>query len=110
MHQPRTAPFQIDKPLLVALFVGSLIAALAPFDLAFDFLTNGSAFARALAVPTIGIVGFGAASRVGLGFGAKNLAWPVGLPLLVAAMVGAGVAIVDGFLFRGLLSANYRQI
>src|SRR4051812_44505378 len=107
MHQRRTAPIQIDKPLLVALGVGSLIAALAPFDLAFDFLTNGSALARALALPVIGIIGLAAARRVGLSFGAKDLARPVALPLLVAAVVAAGVAIVDAFLFRGVLSANY---
>jgi hypothetical protein len=110
MHQRRTAPFQIQKPLLFALGIGSLIAALAPFDLAFDVLTNGSAFARASAMPVIGLVGCVAARRVGLNFGVKDLARPIGLPLLIAAVVAAGVAIVDGFLFRGFLSTDYVQI
>jgi len=110
MHQRRNASMEIDRPLLTALGVGSLIAAVAPFDLAFDSLTHGSPLARALALPVIGIVGFLAARRVGLGFGLKDLEYPVGFPILVAALVAAGVAIVDGFLFRGYLSSNYVQI
>jgi hypothetical protein len=82
---------------------GCLIAAVAPFDLAFDALTNGSPLARALSLPVIGIVGFAAARQVGLSFRVKDLRHPVGTPMLVAAVVAAGVAIVDGFLFRRFL-------
>jgi hypothetical protein len=110
MHQRRLATFPIEGPLLAALGVGSLIAAVAPFDLAFDFLTNGSPLARGLTLPLIGMVGFVMASHVGLNFGVKDLEHPLGFPILVAAVVAAGVAIVDGFLCREFLSANYVQI
>jgi hypothetical protein len=110
MPERRHALLQIDRPLLTALAVGSVIAALAPFDLAFDFLTRGSSLARALALPVIGVIGFVAARRVGLGFGAKNLKHPVAVPVLVAAVVAVAVATVDGFLCRSLLSSSYVQI
>lgn len=96
--------------MLAALAVGSVIAAVAPFELAFGFLTRDSAVVRALALPVIGLVGLVAASRVGLAFGTKNLSHPVGTPILVAAAVALGVAILDGFLCRGLLSASYVRV
>jgi hypothetical protein len=110
MHERRNALLPIDGPLLAALAVGSVIAAVAPFDLAFDFLTRGSSLGRALALPVIGLIGLVAARRVGLGFGSKNLKHPVAVPVLVAALVAFAVAAVDGFLCRGALSANYVQI
>jgi hypothetical protein len=110
MSDRRHAWLQIDGSLLAALALGTAIAALAPFDLAFDFLTRGSPLGRAVALPLIGLIGFVAARKVGLGFGAKNLKHPLAAPILVAALVAAAVATLDGVLCRALLSANYVQI
>jgi hypothetical protein len=110
MPERRDALLPIDRPLLAALAVGSVIAAVAPFDLAFDVLTHGSSLGRALALPVIGLIGLVAARRVGLGFGAKNLKHPVAAPVLVAVLVAVAVAAVDGILCRGLLSESYVQI
>ena len=110
MPERRNTLFPLDGPLLAALAVGSVIAAVAPFDIAFDFLTRGSSVGRALALPVIGLIGLVAARRVGLGFAPKNLKYPVAVPVLVAVAVAIAVATVDGFLYRGLLSPNYVQI
>ena len=110
MPTPRSTAFRIELPALAALGVGSVIAALVPFDLAFAFMTRGSAVLRALALPVIGLAGLAAAGRVGLRFRSKNLTHPVAAPVLVAALVALGVSIVDGYLCRGLLSESYVQL
>ena len=97
-------------PAVAALCAGSVIAALVPFDLPFAFVTRGSVVLRALALPVIGLAGLVAAGRVGLRFGSKNLAHPVAVPVLVAALVALGVAILDGLVCRGVLADSYVQL
>lgn len=97
-------------PALAALCIGSAIAALVPFDLAFAFATRGSAVLRAIALPAVGLAGLFAANLVGLRFGSKSLTHPVAVPVLVAALVALGVAILDGLLCRGLLADSYVQL
>ena len=50
----------------ISLAIGSAIAALAPFDVGFDFVTGRSAAVRALELPAIGLIGLFRGGRVGL--------------------------------------------
>jgi len=93
--------------ILVGLAIGSLIAAIAPFDNAFDMLTGGSAVLRVLALPAFGLAGIFFARRVGLPVSAAALRHSLRTPLLIALGVAIAVAVIDGFVFRAILPAEY---
>ena len=92
---------------LVTLAIGSVIAAIGPFDVAFGLSTGGSAVLRAVALPAMGLAGLFFASRVGLTVPTFGLRHPVRTPLAVAFAVAFAVAAIDGFVFRPLLLPDY---
>ena len=92
---------------LITLSIGSVIAAIGPFDVAFGLATGGSAVQRAVALPALGLAGLFFASRVGLTVPTFGLRHPWRTPLAVAFLVAAGVAAIDGFIFRPVLPPDY---
>jgi hypothetical protein len=92
---------------LVILAIGSVIAAIGPFDLAFRIATGGSAVLRAIALLALGLAGLFFAGRVGLTVPTFGLRHSWRTPLGVALAVAAGVAAIDGFGFRPLLPPDY---
>jgi hypothetical protein len=92
---------------LVTLAIGSIIAIVGPFDVAFGLATGDSALLRAVALPALGLAGLFFAGRVGLTVPTFGLRHPWRTPLAVAFAVAAGVAAIDGFIFRSLLLPDY---
>jgi hypothetical protein len=92
---------------LVTLAIGSVIAIVGPFDVAFGFATGGSAVLRAVALPALGLAGLFFASRVGLAVPTFELRHPWRTPLAIAFAVAAAVAAIDGFIFRPILLLDY---
>jgi hypothetical protein len=94
----------------VGLALGSAIAVLAPFDLAFAAATGGSPLRRAVALPALALAGLSFAGRVGLQVPATRLRHPIAAPLAVAAVVALAIVAVDCRLFTGVLPASYREL
>jgi hypothetical protein len=92
---------------LITLAIGSIIAIIGPFDVAFALATGGSAVLRAIALPALGLAGLFFASRVGLTVPTLGLRHPWRTPLAVAFAVATGVAAIDGFIFRPILLPDY---
>ncbi len=81
-----------NRALLAALVIGGSIAAITPFDLAFDAVTLGNSFLRAIMLVTLGVAGWLAASKVGLrveSHGARPILIGLAAALLVALYVAA---------------------
>lgn len=97
-----------NRALLAALVIGGSIAAITPFDLAFDAVTLGNSFLRAIMLVTLGVAGWLAASKVGLRVESHG-ARPILIGLAAALLVALYVAAVDGFIFRETLPPQYVQ-
>jgi hypothetical protein len=107
-HVPAAAGPRIDAIAIVV--VGCLIAAIAPFDLGFAYLTAGSASARVCLLFAIATAGFFFAERSGLRLRASDLRFPILTPVIVALLVALYVTIIDCFVFRALLPQSYVEL
>jgi hypothetical protein len=94
----------------ITLGIGSSIVALAPFDIAFAFATAGSATARVAALTALGLVGLVCAGRVGLGVSSVGLRRTLCTPLAVGAATALGIVVIDCFVFRRVLPADYVEL
>jgi len=92
---------------LVVLAIGSIIAALRPFDAGFDLVTHGAAILRALLLPALGLAGLLCARRAGLLLVPRTVRHALRRPLAVALGAAVAVALIDGFVFRAILPADY---
>ena len=98
------------SPALVAiLLIGATIAAITPFDVAFDAATFGSPAGRVGLIAVLALIGAGCADRVGLGLEAHGARRPVLVGIAAAVAVAAYIAAIDGVLFRAALPADYVQ-
>jgi hypothetical protein len=93
--------------LLVIVAVASVIAVIAPFDVAFARLTLGSPVLRVLLIAAMAVTGAACADTVGYrlqGHGSRHYG-----AIGVAAAVGVaiGVIVFDAWLCRSLLSHSY---
>jgi hypothetical protein len=83
--------------------VGCVIAAIAPFDTAFAYLTNGSALARVCLLAVIGTCGVFCAEKSGLQLRPSNLRCPTLMPISIALLVAVYVIVIDCILFRTIV-------
>jgi hypothetical protein len=98
------------SPALVAiLLIGATIAAITPFDVAFDAATFGSPAGRVGLIAILALIGAGCADRVGLRLEAHGARRPVLIGIAAAVAVAAYIVVLDGVLFRAALPANYVQ-
>jgi hypothetical protein len=98
------------RPLLPVLLIGGVIAAIIPFDLAFEAMTRGSALQRVVVFMLLAGAGAASAERVGfrLNFHGSRRAPLIGAGAAVA--VAIAVALIDGVLFRSSLAPDYRKV
>jgi hypothetical protein len=102
------ARYRIDAVVVIA--IGCAIAAVAPFDLWFGYLTGGSALARVCLLAAIGSAGLFFAERSGLHLRASGLRFPILVPVIVAVLVALYVTVIDCFVFRAILSRDYVEL
>ena len=93
--------------LLVIVAVASVIAVIAPFDVAFARLTLGSPVLRVLLIAVMAVTGAACADTVGYrlqGHGSRHYG-----AIGVAAAVGVAIGVIglDAWLCRSLLSHSY---
>lgn len=104
----RPAVFGLTPALVGILLVGIGIAAIAPFDVAFNAATFGSPALRVVLMAGLVLIGAWSASQLGL-----QLTAPAG-SVLVGAMgavfVAGYVVVVDCYLFRSIIPISYAQI
>ncbi|HSC17435.1 MAG TPA: hypothetical protein VLC74_00830 [Rhizomicrobium sp.] len=105
--RPLSVPLPRLEPALAIILVLALVLALVgPFDLPIAIASQGLAPVRVLLIATLTLAGAACADRAGLRIGSENRRWP-----LFALAAGVGVAVyvclVDGFLFRHQLPAEY---
>jgi hypothetical protein len=96
--------------LAAILLIGTAIAAIAPFDVAFTAVTFGSVIARMGLMAAFALIGAFCANRVGLrleGHGARR---PMLIGVAAAVAVAVYVAAIDGAVFRTTLSVSYLQL
>jgi hypothetical protein len=87
--------------------IGVAIAALAPFDRAFDHATLGSPIVRAGVLALIVLIGLLFAMRLGAPIESRGLKHPIITPLLIAAAMGVYVTVLDLWVFRAVLDPGY---
>ena len=92
--------------IAILLLVAAAIAAVAPFDLAFDAATGGNPLVRAVAIVGLALIGIAIAPHAGLTFSPTDRKWPVLMPLLTAVVVALWCVAVD-WLFRAQLHPAY---
>lgn len=97
----------LSPSLIAILVVSTTISVIAPFDVAFAAVTFGSPFLRALLIAGMVVVGGLCAQRVGFRLEGHGLRSPFALGLAMAAVVAIWICVLDGFLFRHLLTTDY---
>jgi hypothetical protein len=108
--QRRNGDHMRFSPALVAiLLIGMTIAAIAPFDVAFDAATFGSPVGRIGLIAALALIGAFCADRVGLRLEAQGAGRPVLIGIAAAVAVAVYVVAIDGSLFRATLPASYVQ-
>jgi hypothetical protein len=90
--------------------IGGLIAAVAPFDLAFAAATFGSPVLRVALFFVIVLAGSCFARRAGFSIAPSRTGHPVLIGLGAAIVVAAVVSLIDGVLFRTNLEPAYVHI
>src|SRR6476620_5943746 len=107
---PGVASVPADRswmPALTILAVGAAIAAVAPFDRAFEALTIGSPIARVTALVAVVLAGFVFAAKVGARVESHDLRHPLITPLAIDAAVAVGITTLDAWVFRPILAPGY---
>ena len=98
---------RITPNLIAIAAIGGVIAAIAPFDIAFSAATFGAPVLRAALLITMVFFGTWFADRCGLRLEMHDARWPI----LAGAAGAIGIAVyviaVDGVLFRKFLSPDY---
>jgi len=93
------------------LLVASMtIAAIAPFDRAFSAATAASPLLRPILIAVLALIGTACARANGMSLTGQNAASPFRIGLLAGAGVAAWVALIDGFVFRHLLTQSYVDV
>lgn len=87
--------------------IGAAIAAVAPFDVFFNFATLGSPGLRVFALLAVAAVGLKFAAKIGAPIESRGLKHPVLTPLLIAAGVAVYVTLIDVWVFRSILMSGY---
>jgi len=102
--------FQALKPLITVLVFGGTIAAIAPFDYAFEAITQNLAVLRVCMFVALASVGAFCANRAGFRVQSHGTRYPALIGLGGAILVAIAVALIDGFLFRVSLTPEYVQL
>jgi hypothetical protein len=96
------------SPALVAiLFISMAIAAVAPFDVAFAAVTLGSPMMRVALICILTLIGAFSAEQTRFRLTGHGTRWPILIGLTMAVGVAVYVMVIDGLLFRGVLSSSY---
>jgi hypothetical protein len=88
---------------IAIVMVGCVIAAIAPFDTAFAYLSNGSALARVCLFAVIGTCGVFCAEKSGLQLRPSGLRCPTLTPIRIALLVAVYVIVIDCVVFRTIV-------
>src|SRR5579862_4369764 len=100
-------PMRFSPALVAILLIGATIAAITPFDVAFDAATFGSPAGRVGLISVLALIGAGCADGVGLRLEAHGARRPVLVGIAAAVAVAAYIVAIDGVLFRAALPASY---
>ncbi|MBV8799859.1 MAG: hypothetical protein JOY77_14025 [Alphaproteobacteria bacterium] len=95
-----------DVLLPVLLILAMLVAAAGPFDLAVHLASGGVPVRRILLIAMLVIAGATCASLSGLSMQGTSKTWPL-IAIGSALGVAAYVCLVDGWLFRASVPAEY---
>ena len=99
---------RLDPALAIILLLALAVAVVGPFDFPVALVTQGNVPVRLLLIAVLTLAGAACARRAGLRIGGEDRRWP-----LFALAAGFGVAVyvclIDGFLFRHHLPAEYLQ-
>jgi hypothetical protein len=98
--------FRVSPWAIGLLLIGAAIAALQPFDPAFDAITVGVPAIRGASIILLGLIGAFLAQRAGLSIGWHGSRWPMLVCLIAAVGVSLYVVSVDA-LFRPVLPPHY---
>jgi hypothetical protein len=104
-RQVHDTKFWVSAAAIVV--IGAAIAALAPFDRAFDHATFGAPIVRAGALVLIAVIGLLFAMRLGAPIESRGLKHPIVTPLLIAAAMAVYVTVLDLWVFRAVLDPGY---
>ena len=106
----KPAIFPLARPVAwkigALLSVAAVIAAIAPFDRAFDAATMGIPAVRAAAIIGLAVIGIVAAPGAGLQFAPADRKGPILVPLAAAVAVAVWCVAID-WLFRAQLHPGY---
>jgi hypothetical protein len=92
---------------LVIVAVGAAIAALTPFDRAFDAATFNAPLFRATLLVALAAIGLVCAARIGAPVESSGLRHPLATPLVIAAAMAAYLTVLDLWVFRSYLPTGY---
>jgi hypothetical protein len=87
--------------------IGAAIAAITPFDRAFDTATFDSPALRATLLVALAAIGLMFAAKVGAPIESRGLRHPIRTPLLIAAGVAVYLTVLDVWVFRSILAPGY---
>ena len=100
---------KVDRALVAILLISMAIAAVDPFDVAFAAATLGSPIMRVALIAILTLIGAFLAEQAGFRLTGHGTRWPVLIGLSMAVGVAVYVMVIDGLLFRGVLSSSYVQ-
>jgi hypothetical protein len=100
---------KVDRALVAILFMSMAIAAVDPFDVGFAAATLGSPIVRVALIAILTLIGAFFAKQAGFRLTGHGTRWPILIGLSMAVGVAVYVMVIDGLLFRGVLSSSYVQ-